>query len=78
LHYFLKLKTIENDLKSAAQCWAEIGPRLQRTARRLATCGRPEGRLGHSLAAHALRAPSALQRRHRAQDGVVARSLAAW
>jgi hypothetical protein len=55
LHYFLKLKTIENDLKSAAQCWAKIGPRLQRTARRLATCGRPEGQLGHGLAARSSR-----------------------
>jgi hypothetical protein len=43
LHYFMELKTIENDLKSAAQWWAEIGPWLQRAARQLrrwlARCG---------------------------------------
>jgi hypothetical protein len=47
----MKLKTIKNDLKSAAQCWAEIGLWLQRVARRPATRGRPEGLLGHGLAA---------------------------
>jgi hypothetical protein len=26
LYYFLEFKTIENDLKSVAQCWAEIRP----------------------------------------------------
>jgi hypothetical protein len=55
LHYFLELKTIENDLKSAAQCWAEIGPRLQHVAWRPTTRGQPEGWLGHGLAARSSR-----------------------
>jgi hypothetical protein len=29
LHYFLGIKTIKNDLKITAQCWAEIGLWLQ-------------------------------------------------
>jgi hypothetical protein len=32
MNYFLGIKTIENDLKITAQCWAEIGPQLQRVA----------------------------------------------
>jgi hypothetical protein len=32
LHYFLRIKTIENDLKIAAPYWAKIGLRLQRAA----------------------------------------------
>jgi hypothetical protein len=51
LKQFLELKIIENNLKSAARCWAEIGPRLQHVARRPTTHDRQEDQLGHGLAA---------------------------
>jgi hypothetical protein len=76
-HNFLELKTIENDLKSTAQCWAEIGPRLQHAARWPATCGRPKGRLGHGPTARSSRGGG--PRAARVRDGPVARSpVARW
>jgi hypothetical protein len=83
LHYFMELKTIENDLKSAAQWWAEIGPWLHRAARQHAARGRPKGHLGHGLAARSscgggLRAAAWSPRVSRAQDGRLARLPAAW
>jgi hypothetical protein len=47
LKQFLEFKTIEIKLKFDAQCWVKIGPRP-------ATHSRPDGRLGHGLAARAL------------------------
>jgi hypothetical protein len=63
LHYFLRIKSIENDLKFVAQCRAEFGPGLQSSG--VAAChARPAERLpGLGLAsrsshgvAHVLRA----------------------
>jgi hypothetical protein len=46
LKQFLEFKTIEIKLKFDAQCWVKIGPRP-------ATRSRPDGQLGHGLAARA-------------------------
>jgi hypothetical protein len=74
LHYFLGIKSVEKQLKIAAQCWAEFGPGLQSAG--VAAChARPAERLlGLGLAArsscgvaHVLRARRALWRHgHRA------------
>jgi hypothetical protein len=87
LKQFLEFKTIEKRFKIAAQCSIEIGPWLQCTARRPAMHGRPEGRLGHGLAAQsshgcgprAACAPAWSQRVGRARGGAVAHSpVARW
>jgi hypothetical protein len=77
---FALFSKIKNNLKSAAQCWAKIGPRLQRAARWPATHGQSEGWLGHSLAAQssyrgrprAARAGAWSPRAACARDGAVA------
>jgi hypothetical protein len=50
-----RIKTIENELKFAAQCRAETGPWLQCVARWPAMRGQSEGRLGHGPAARSSR-----------------------
>jgi hypothetical protein len=75
LKQFLEFKTIENDLKSAAHCWAETGPRLQCAPGGLSHTSGRKGLLGHGLVAqssrgggpHAACALGALRRGHRAQ-----------
>jgi hypothetical protein len=52
---FQKFKTIKNELKFVVQCQAETGRRLQCVAQWPASHGRPEGRLGHGLAARSSR-----------------------
>jgi hypothetical protein len=80
LKQFLEFKIIKNELKFTAQCCAETSPRLQCAARWPTTVSRKAGwatarQPGPAAeAAHVLRAR---WRGHRAQDGVVARSLMA-
>jgi hypothetical protein len=72
LHYFLGIKTIKKRFKNHRTVLGRNRPVATVAARRPAMRDRPEGHLGHGLAARILRA-------RRASCGVItAREMARW